>query len=274
MKVVLVHGMFCSSNCWHVLEGLLLAKGIEVVKVSLHPGGEATPGRSFSDVTASVHEQIAEFVDQRSVLVGHSLGALVVQQLLPRCPLASAVLVNPSPEWGTFGPLWPLWMVGRRGRFWRGAVHLSRDESRALLFQGLSDPAFEAAQAHVRSESGELVRQAFWFFDLFAATTRFPREANRDIAVVTGALDPLATPAVCARLVTRYGPGSRLDVVPDAGHMLMLQTSGARLLCDRIAAVLDTFENDPAPGRPRPDQALGGNDPAAAECGGPVSSVP
>ncbi|MEX1168236.1 MAG: alpha/beta hydrolase [Hydrogenophaga sp.] len=242
MKIVLVHGMFSSNPCWQRLEGLLRDRNIEVRRVALHPQGVAKAGRDFEDVTASVRAQIADLVDQPFVLVGHSLGALVVEKLLPAFAQARAVLVNPSPGWGTFGPVAPLWMAARRGRFWRGLVHPNRNESRALLFQGMPAPDEEAAWALVEPESGELVRQVFWFFDLFAATTRLPGSPERDITVLTGSLDPLATPAVCRRLVSRYGLGSRLEVVPANGHMLMLQDAGARCLADRIAAIRETSE--------------------------------
>jgi len=236
VKVVLVHGMFAGTGCWDRVDGLLRERGVDVVRASLHPDGVVKAGRGFDAVVASVRTQLGPLEAEPFVLVGHSLGALVVERLLPDFPLASAVFVNPSPAWGAFGPLFPLWIAARRGAFWRGLVRLDPDESHRLLFQGMAGPELEAAQGIVEPESGALVREAFWFFDLLGGATRMRAKTPRDVAVVTGSLDPMATPAYGRRLLARHGRGSTLEVVAGAGHMLMLQDAGAHVLVERIVA--------------------------------------
>lgn len=128
-----------------MVDELLREQGIAPQRVSLHPHGVSKLGRGFEAVTASVKSQIHGLSDQPFVLVGHSLGALVVEKLLAEFPFAVPILINPSPGWGAFGPMYPLWVSARRGLFWRGIVDLKKDECRNLLFQGMSDNAFEAA---------------------------------------------------------------------------------------------------------------------------------
>jgi pimeloyl-ACP methyl ester carboxylesterase len=239
MTVILIHGMFCGTSCWNLVDELLREQGIAPKKVSLHPDGVSKRGRGFEAVTASAKAQIHGLSSQPFVLVGHSLGALVVEELLAAFPLAVPILINPSPGWGFFGPMYPLWVAARRGLFWKHIVDLDEDECRRLLFQGMSDKELEGALEIVEPESGELVRQAFWFFDLIGASTRILRKPTCNITVLTGALDPIGSPAYGRRLVSQYGRGSNLEVVERVGHMSILQMAGAQTLVKRITAASD-----------------------------------
>lgn len=246
MTVVLIHGMFTNPNCWSLVDKLLLDRGITAHKISLHPAGVSKRGRGFEAVTASVLSQIHGINSQPLVLVGHSLASLIVEKILTTFPLAVPVLVNPSPGWGFFGPLYPLWVGLRRGRFWNDVVDLNENECRKLLFQGMSAKKYESVREIIEPESGELVRQAFWFFDLFGAATRIRRLPNRDIFAITGALDPMGTPAYAKQLITRYGSDSRIDVVENVGHMSILQEAGAQMLVKRIAGAYEARQYGPA----------------------------
>lgn len=83
------------------------------------------------------------------------------------------------------------------------------------------------------------MRQAFWFFDLFGASTRIIRKPTRNISVLTRAHDPMGSPAYGRHLVSQYGRGSRLEVVEEVGHMSILQISGAQILVKEITANYD-----------------------------------
>ena len=251
MAVVLIHGMFCGGNCWSLVDQLLREQRIAALRVSLHPDGVTKCGRGFDAVTTSVATQIHSLGSQPIVLVGHSLGALVVEKLLGAFPHAVPVLVNPSPGWGSFGPIYPLWVAARRGLFWKGIVELNKDESRNLLFQGMPDKEFELALQIVEAESGELVRQAFWFFDLFGAATRLFRRPTRNVSVLTGALDPMGSPAYGRWLVAQYGSRSNLEVVEGVGHMSILQEEGAQALVKSITAALGAQQRAPADAKKR-----------------------
>ena len=243
MDVILIHGMFCGTQCWSLVDKLLHGQGIKAQKVSLHPDGLAKQGRGFDVVTASVQAQIQHWSNQRFVLVGHSLAALVVEKLLAGFPFAIPILVNPSPGWGFFGPLYPLWVAAQRGLFWKGVVDINNIECRKLLFQGMSDKEFTSAIQVIEPESGELVRQAFWFFDVLGASTRISRISTRDMFVLTGALDPMGSPKHSRRLASRYGRGSSVEVVEKVGHMSILQQAGAQKLVEKITAALDNQHN-------------------------------
>ena len=238
MNVVLIHGMFCGTDCWRLVDGLLQEQGISTRRVSLHPDGVSKRGRGVVAVTASVQAQLQDPVDQPAVFIGHSLGSLIIEKLLDTFPLAVPVLVNPSPGWGSFGSIYPLWLAAHRGLFWKNIIDLNKDECRKLLFQGLTYEELESAMEIVQPESGELVRQAFWFFDMFGAATRLSRNSVRTVSVVSGALDPVASPVYCKKLVAQYADGSNLAILKGAGHMSIVQRQAAQSLVRRVAAIL------------------------------------
>lgn len=234
MTVILIHGMFCGNHFWHRVDELLHERGIATRKVDLHPHGEAKCGRGFGAVNVSVRDQLVDLYDQPVVLVGHSLGALVVQKILTEFPRAIPVLVNPSPGWGFLGPMYPLWVAACRGRFWNKLINLSKRECRRLLFQGMSDSESRQAMDIVEPESGELVRQAFWFYDLLGRTTWINPRAVKNMSIVTGSLDPMGSPAYCKRLSSRYACDNNPVIVEKMGHWSVLQEEGAQKLVEQI----------------------------------------
>lgn len=243
MKVILIHGMFCDTRCWDFVEPLLLKRGATVQKLTLHPDKFTKCGRGIAAVARSVESQLNHIKNQRFLVVAHSSAAIIIQKILPIFPNIISILINPSPGWGSFAPAFPLWIAAKRGRFWTKTVKLDRKECQKLLFQGMSEKEIEKAFERVEPESGELVREVFWFFDLFGASTRIAPLPDRDIIILTGDLDPLATPNYCKKLLAKYGDSSKLIVVNGAGHMSILQEKGAFNLLKIITEIQDAEQS-------------------------------
>jgi len=238
MQVVLIHGMFVGPACWQHVSELLAVQGIVSRTIRLHPEGIDKRDRGFRDVVASVLPQLRELDEAPAILVGHSVGALVVEKVASSFPTSNLMLVNPSPSWGRLGPLFPLWFAARRGSFWKREFRLTIPEARRLLFQGMTPLELDKASQVLEPESGELMREAFWFFDLFGAATRISRNIGKRVTVITGSLDPFGTPAYGMYLSKTYGPACDLEVIQGAGHMSIMQGHGARRIVERITEML------------------------------------
>jgi pimeloyl-ACP methyl ester carboxylesterase len=93
-RIVLVHGAFAGAWCWEpVLPGLRGA-GHEVEAIDLPgSGGDATPVEEVS-LDAYANRVCAALAGGRpAVLVGHSMGGMVITEAAARCPEHVAALV-------------------------------------------------------------------------------------------------------------------------------------------------------------------------------------
>ena len=97
--ILFVHGASHAAWCWRPWMEQVADSGRRAYAVSL-TGHGASPGPLL---TASVGTYVEDVVrtaaglEARPVLVGHSLGGLVVQKAIARYPAAAAVLVAPIP---------------------------------------------------------------------------------------------------------------------------------------------------------------------------------
>jgi hypothetical protein len=102
--ILLVHGAWHGPWCWDDVAGRLAERGHDVRKVRLR-GHDGRPGRIWHRLRDYVDDvrQAADGLTEPPVLVGHSLGGLVVQKYLERHPARSAVLMASIPTGGGIG---------------------------------------------------------------------------------------------------------------------------------------------------------------------------
>jgi pimeloyl-ACP methyl ester carboxylesterase len=102
--ILLVHGAWHGPWCWDSFAERLTSHGHQVQAVRLR-GHDQPPGRIWHRIHHYVQDvgaAAAQFA-QPPVLVGHSMGGLVVQRYLERGPAQGAVLLAPVPRGGTIG---------------------------------------------------------------------------------------------------------------------------------------------------------------------------
>jgi alpha-beta hydrolase superfamily lysophospholipase len=95
--ILLVHGAWHGPWCWDRLAERLAGHGHQVQAVQLR-GHDRPRGRIWHRVhhyVQDVGESAARFVEP-PVLVGHSLGGLIVQKYLEHGPVQAASLLAPS----------------------------------------------------------------------------------------------------------------------------------------------------------------------------------
>lgn len=95
-ELVLVHGMSHGAWTWESLVPLLERRGHRVVTVELPGHGRRAHerGRASMDAYAeAVADAMAREGVTRAVLVGHSMGGVVIQRAAERCPARLAQLV-------------------------------------------------------------------------------------------------------------------------------------------------------------------------------------
>lgn len=225
--LLFVHGGYVGANCWdlHFLP-YFAALGYDCTALDLSGHGQSE-GREqihsfgLDDYLADVI-QIIEGFEQKPILLGHSMGAVIAERVFEQSLAVAGVLISPVPPSGTWGSATNLALKHprffgeinnvTRGRYNEGSLSLMRDiyfspemEPKALLqFAELIQPESQRALA-----------------DLLMLGGRFPRRLPElPILVMGGELDVVFPPDVIRYVALRWH--ADLEILPDMGHMLML----------------------------------------------------
>jgi len=184
---------------------------------------------------------------RRPVLVGHSIGGMIVQQFLADHPgiAGGAVLAETSPAFGKPDGDWQrAFIAARLGPLDRGAT--MRDLADGMVDDLVGDDpdprglaAARAAMAEVPDATYRAMVLALMGFDQRAALPRI----DVPTLLIAGTRDDNAPAAMMAKMATRI-PGARYVELAGVGHLANLERP------DTFNAVLDDFLATASFGRP------------------------
>jgi len=234
--LVFVHGAFVGAWCWdeHFL-GYLSGRGFHTVAPSLrgHGGSAGDLQRSgVADYVADLESVVAE-LDTPPVLIGHSMGGLVVQKYLERHACRAAVLMASVPPTGLVQSTLRL-LLGDPMLFTQltfmqglgpGAVN-AEIARRAVFSDHLSAADLARFSRYMQPES----QRALW--DMTAGA--LPRPWQMDVPpmlVMAAAGDTLFSVREAEGAARRYN--AELHVEPEMAHAMMLEP-GWRNVADRL----------------------------------------
>lgn len=228
--ILLVHGM--AAGAWHFerWQPFLAARGWPTYAVDLrgHGGSRPAPdlGRvSVLDYVEDAREAMAEVARRhagaRPVLVGHSMGGLVVQKLAESTAPSAVVLLCAAPPRGI--PVASIPLLKRQLR-WRYMAPLLRSrplvgtsgDLRSLSSERISDAEWEAIFPRFGPESGRAGREIS-----IGGIAVDPRRVRCPVLVVAADEDRFVVPRVARALARRYGAAIR--EVRGHGHLLLLE---------------------------------------------------
>ncbi len=103
-KILMIHGAFCGPWSLEGLQRKFEAAGYPCKAPALRFHDEARPPAALgttglADYAADLADEISA-LGQPPILVGHSMGGLLAQQLAARVPVRALILLAPSPPWG------------------------------------------------------------------------------------------------------------------------------------------------------------------------------
>ena len=232
VPVLFLHGIGGAARMWARQLDAFAAAGYRALAWDMPGHGGSAPLElvTMDALAASLGGFVAELGLDRPVLVGHSMGGMVVQRLLSVAPHAAraAVLAQTSAAFGSKDPAWEEEFVRTR----LGPLDAGR--SMADLAEGMvadllgSDPdpagVALARDCHARTPDST-------FRDTVLALRGFDaRDTLNRIAVPTlllaGSADQAAPAAGMERMVQRI-PGGRYAVLEEVGHLAHLERPAA-----------------------------------------------
>ncbi len=243
-SVVLIHGMWSTPTTVSTLQRRLEEKGYRVHSPNLpyHEDGiqdsESKVGDlSILDYAHHLKEYIAHLhLEESPILMGHSMGGLLVQKLSEEIDAAALVLlapvspsginiINPSTVWATLN-------IVMRWGFWRKSQKPSPYRSKYALFNLLERETQDLLYDRLIPESGRAYFEiVFWFLDGRKATFVDATKAKAPLLVIAGGKDRIILKSVVEKVAAKY-PQAEYRCYDDHSHWLIDEPESETIVDD------------------------------------------
>jgi len=229
--VVFVHGAFCGGWAFDAFRELFEARGFETHAPNLphHERGADLEQLALTGLKDYAHA-IAHYVRELRappVLVGHSLGGLVVQLAAAQIPVAGLVLLAPSAPWGvpptTLDEHSNHFGLTLLGDYWRRPVPPDYRVARATTLDRLSRDDARRAFARFVPESGRAIREAVqWWMDTSMAGQAPVYRIAAPVLGLAGGKDRVNPSSTVRRVIARFPDGqAHFHEFPEMSHWLV-----------------------------------------------------
>jgi pimeloyl-ACP methyl ester carboxylesterase len=232
--IVLLHGAFVGGWIFEPLRAELSRRGWRTHAPDLPFHDRSFAGRPphpdlhrqrLADYRRYVEDEIAR-LSQKPVLVGHSMGGLLAQQIAARDMAGAAVLLAPVAPWGmlphTFGEVaGAAGLLVKAGNLWRKT--LAPDFAIAAEYSMLHVPPARQRDIFARlvPESGHaLSEMLFWWMDWHAGSHVPAHRVNIPMLVLAGEDDRVTPAPTCRAVAGRYRGHAVYREVPGLGHFI------------------------------------------------------
>jgi len=222
--VVMVHGLGGDSNSFQTLMAAL--SGYRVLRPDLPGAGRSAlrPGLAgLKGLAGALRDGLRAAEVTRAHFVGHSMGTLICQYLAVERPAEVASLT-------LFGPILEPPTAARQGLKERGAA--ARAQGMAAIADAVSTGSVSADSRKANPVTQAFVRESLMRQDpkgyaahcdaLSAAPAADHGAIRCPTLLVAGEADPVA-PVEMARRLNQAIAGSRLEIVPQVAHWIMME---------------------------------------------------
>ena len=234
VAVLLLHGIGGGKSVWREALPALAAAGLRAAAMDFPGYGDSSGQPDMDSMVGAVAALVETLGAERTVIVGHSMGGMVAQELVARQPgrvqgwVQGLVLACTSASFGKSDGAWQAKFVAERLApldAGLGMAGMARQLVPAMVAPMASEASREASVAvmsRVPEASYRIALRAIAAFDR--------REALARIAVPTLCLaavyDRTAPPEVLQRMAQRI-PGAEYECLADAGHIANVEQPAA-----------------------------------------------
>jgi non-heme chloroperoxidase len=242
--IVMVHGAneggWCFDKFKRVFEGLgftchapdLIGHGSDEMDAKTR-----LVGVGLGDYLAQLRTLLKTFAAP-PVLLGHSMGGILVQQLAAEGLASALILVAPAPRVGILPATDSEKQLGQDmmslGAFWKTVINPDFDLAKSLTLNRVPEAEQRIVFDQFGPESGlAFFQMFFWMFDKTNATAVDTKAVRCPVLCLIGKDDKIVSPATALATASSYG-GSTFWELDGHGHMLILEP-GAEDIARRIA---------------------------------------
>ncbi len=229
--IIFVHGAFCGGWAFDAFRAPFEAAGYETHAPFLphHQRGgdlERLAQCGVKDFADAIGEY-ARDLGRPAILIGHSLGGLVVQLAAMQAPAAALVTIGPSAPWGvsptTLDEHGNSFGLSLLGDYWRRPA--PPDFSIAMRTTLDRLPREEAKQVFARfvPESGRAIMETVqWWLDQSQGSAAPPARISAPVLALAGGCDRVNPASTVRRMVERFPTGqAHFYEFPSMSHWLI-----------------------------------------------------
>ncbi|MFZ4759987.1 MAG: alpha/beta hydrolase [Burkholderiaceae bacterium] len=246
--IVFVHGLWLHAESWHRWVDFFRQQGYDA-RAASWPGDSATTAETRRNAVALAGHGVTEIadhiarqvqaIDRPAVLIGHSFGGLLVQNLLGRNLAAAAIAIDPAPIKGVMelplSALKSVFPVLGNPFNYRRAVPLTETQFRFGFANTV--PAAEARALYERyampAPGRPLFQAATATFNPRAATQVNVGSAHRGpLLLVAGGSDNTVPPVLVKSTLKRYATSPAVTEYKEfagRGHSLVIDSGWQEL---------------------------------------------
>jgi pimeloyl-ACP methyl ester carboxylesterase len=229
--IVLIHGMWCTgANFDRLVEGLK-PRGHACYAPTLpaHEIGVPHPevgNKSLRDYLSFLEETVRSLnLNEAPILIGHSMGGLLAQQLAARIQPFALVLLTPAWPAGVWGLRWTnfvsFFRIVTSWAWWKRPQKLSFHRAVVSAFNGVPRDKHVKLYDAMVDESGRAAFEiALWMFDSRRTSSVVPAAVKCPVYVVSCGQDRLV-PTASVRKVAALYPQASMRHYPDRGHWVL-----------------------------------------------------
>ncbi|MFC1834750.1 alpha/beta hydrolase [Thermodesulfobacteriota bacterium] len=236
--ILFVHGMWHGAWCWaeHFLPHFA-GKGYKSCALSFRGHGESEGSEklrwaSVADYVADLDRVVGE-MDRPPILVGHSMGGMVVQKYLETNSAPAAILLAPAPPQGL--------LVTSLRFLWHHPLPFLKANLALRMYPIVSTPDL-ARYAFFSSDFPEEELESYFdrlqddsyraYLDMICLNLPKPTRIETDILILGAADDTIFSPAQIEAAGRSYG--TQAEIFPNMAHDMMLE-SGWQAVADRMS---------------------------------------
>jgi len=244
--IVMIHGAFAGGWCFEAVAAVLGTRGwtCHAPDLRFHVSGpqrQPDPrlaGTSIADYTNDMASLI-EGLGEKPVIIGHSMGGTIAQQLAAKGLAAAVVLLASGAPWGmlptTDDELAVATGLMSAGPFWTKALQPVFDVAVKDSLASLDPQAQRRVFDRLSAESGRaLFELFFWMFDARSTTHVDTADVTCPVLVVSGSQDKVVSAATGRQIAQLYPGRATFHEAAGRGHFLLLE-DGSRELAQHCA---------------------------------------
>jgi len=238
--VLMIHGAFAGGWCFADFAGALGARGwtCHAPDLRFHGGPAPRPdprlaATSIADYTRDM-AAFAEGLDEKPVLVGHSMGGLIAQQLAAKGLARGLLLLASCAPWGILPTSEEERAVATglmaAGAFWTQALQPVFEAAAKDSLASLDPASQRRVFDKLGPESGRALFELFlWMFDGQRTTAVAAERVTCPVLVVSGSHDKVVPAETQRRIAQLYGSSAVFREVQGHGHFLLLEEGWEQL---------------------------------------------